>query len=120
MKHQIRVQVLSLIDGELTEITANVESEHEQAAVDKLFALAKDERAYRFLGRSGVIIPSSPRRISVKSEHALGESWAIALNLFAGSRGSLRRPSPRRGPFFPDCPLLTLCPHKSKRYETQG
>lgn len=56
-KVRITVQVLSLIDGSLREVTANVTATDEQDAVNKLFAIAKDEMAYSYLGHAGVIAP---------------------------------------------------------------
>lgn len=58
MKHRIDVQVLNGATGEIREITANVEAETEQHAVNKLFAHARrDDYYYRFLGHDSVIAP---------------------------------------------------------------
>lgn len=59
-KGQIRitVQAAMLSDGTFKEVIAWVKADNEQAAVDKLFALAKDGIGYKFLGESGVLEPS--------------------------------------------------------------
>lgn len=57
-QHRITVQAFSLCDGEFKEVVAWVKADSEQAAVDKLFALAKDEIGYKFLGDGGIIEPS--------------------------------------------------------------
>lgn len=57
MTQHITVQVLSLIDGSLREVTANVKAATEQDAVNALFAIAKDEMAYKYLGHDGIIVP---------------------------------------------------------------
>lgn len=57
MEQRITVQCLSLIDGSVREVTANVTADSEQDAVNKLFAIAKDEMAYKYLGHDGIIGP---------------------------------------------------------------
>ena len=59
-KIRITVKALSQIDGSFREVVANVMAENEQAAVDRLFAIAKDEVYFQFLGSDGVINPSNP------------------------------------------------------------
>lgn len=56
-RQRITVQVLSLIDGSFREVTANVTAATEQDAVNALYAIAKDEMAYKYLGHDGVIAP---------------------------------------------------------------
>jgi hypothetical protein len=55
---KIRIVVQALVDGEFHEVTAWVAAINEQAAVDKLFAYAKDGIGYKFLGDAGLIEPS--------------------------------------------------------------
>lgn len=58
MKQRITVQCLSLIHGELREVTTTVTADSEQEAVNKLFAIAKDEMAYKYLGHDSIIAPT--------------------------------------------------------------
>lgn len=57
-KHRITVQCLSLIDGSLREVVATVNATTEQDAVNLLFARAKDEIAYKYLGHDGILAPA--------------------------------------------------------------
>ena len=76
VKIRMTVQVLNMIDGEAREVVAHVPAANEQDAVDKLFALARDEMAYRFLGRDGVISPSSAHIPPFTTKYASGEWFA--------------------------------------------
>lgn len=58
---KITVQAVSLIDGEFREVVVSVAADTEQAAVDRLYSVAKDEWAYKFLGASGYLNPSHPK-----------------------------------------------------------
>ena len=78
VKIRMTVQVLNMIDGEVREVVAHVPAVNEQEAVDKLFALAKDEKAYRFLGYDGVISPSSAPIPPFTTKYAPGKWFAIA------------------------------------------
>ena len=77
-KVRITVQVISLVDGEVREVVANVPAASEQIAVNMLFALAKDEKAYRFMGDHGVITPSDPPIPAFTTKYAPGEWWETA------------------------------------------
>jgi hypothetical protein len=70
MEHRITCQVLSLETGEYREVIANVKADSAQVAVDKLFALAKDERAYRFLSENGVTEPSTADKLGIPNPYA--------------------------------------------------
>jgi hypothetical protein len=78
VKQRITAQVLSLVDGSVREVVANVQADNEQQAVDKLFALAKDEKAYRFIGAHGVITPTNCPLPAIVTKYAAGEWWARA------------------------------------------
>lgn len=78
MKLRITVQCLSLIDGSVREVTANVSAENEQDAVNKLYAIGKDEIAYRYLGMDGIISPSSPKVPPFSTKYAEGEWYAVS------------------------------------------
>ena len=58
MKARITVIALNQIDGSLHEVVANVLASTEQEAVDKLFDIAKEEIAYKYLGANGFITPT--------------------------------------------------------------
>lgn len=58
-KQRITVQVLNMIDGEIREVVAMVKADSEQDAVDCLFKLAKDEKAYKYLGHDGILKPTN-------------------------------------------------------------
>ena len=77
-KHRITVQVLSMIDGSVREVIANVPADSEQSAVDKLFAIAKDEMAYKYLGMDGILVPSDCPIPPITTKYALGEWYAKA------------------------------------------
>jgi len=76
-KQRITVQVLSLIDGSLREVIANVTAIDEQDAVNKLFAIAKDEMAYKYLGHRGIIAPSGQKPFTFP-KYAEGNWYAKA------------------------------------------
>lgn len=73
---RITVQVLSMVDGSVREVVANVPAANEQEAVDKLYAIAKDEKAYRYLGMDGVLTPSNPLIPPFKTKYAEGTWFA--------------------------------------------
>jgi hypothetical protein len=77
-KQRITVQVLSMIDGSFREVVANVPAKNAQQAVDKLFALAKDEKAYRFMDEHGVITPTDCPIPAITTKYAAGEWWTRA------------------------------------------
>jgi hypothetical protein len=57
-KIRITAQVLNGATGEVREVTANVQADNEQDAVNKLFSKARrDDYYYRFLGHDSVIAP---------------------------------------------------------------
>ena len=70
-KIPITVQVLNGATGEVREVIANVSSESEQEAVNILFSRARrDDYYYRFLGHSGVILPTigSPLAVAYQAQ----------------------------------------------------
>jgi len=72
---RITAQVLNGATGEVREVVANVKAESEQSAVDKLFALARqDDYYYRFLGESGVIEPSASEKQPI--HYSCNTYWA--------------------------------------------
>jgi hypothetical protein len=73
MKQRITVQCLSMIDGSVREVVANVTAETEQDAVNKLYAIGKDEIAYRYLGGNGILSPSQPLIPAFSTKYADGE-----------------------------------------------
>lgn len=75
---RITVQVLSLVDGSVREVVAWIKADSEQAAVDELFALAKDERAYRYLCSDGILTPTDPPLPAITTQYAAGEWWAAS------------------------------------------
>jgi hypothetical protein len=76
---RITCQVLSGITGEFREVVARVQATSEQDAVDKLFAIGRDENLYRFMGESGVIVPGDrPVPAPITTKYAEGEWWARA------------------------------------------
>jgi hypothetical protein len=77
-KIRITVQCLSLTDGSVREVVAHVPAETEQEAVNKLYAIGKDEIAYRYLGMDGVISPENPVIPAMVTKYAEGEWYARA------------------------------------------
>lgn len=77
-KQRITVQCLNMCDGSVREVVANVTANNEQDAVNKLFAIAKDEIAYRYLGMDGVIAPTSPVIPAFNTKYAPGDWYAKA------------------------------------------
>lgn len=66
---RVTVQALDQRDGEFTERSYLVNKDSEQDAVDYLFARAKEEMGYKFLGAHGYIAPTG------QTAHDFGERW---------------------------------------------
>ena len=71
MSQSITVQTISLVDYLTNEITVTAKGGiGEQWAVDVAFRYAQEGMAYRFLGKRGVITPSTDSKVAVKITHA--------------------------------------------------
>jgi hypothetical protein len=77
-KTRITVQVLNGATGEVREVVANVATDNEQDAVNKLFANArKDDYYYRFLGFHGILDPTIAG--ATKVNYQAQTYWALEV-----------------------------------------
>ena len=77
VKQRIAVEVLNGATGEVREVVAHVAAPSEQAAVDMLFARARqDDYYYRFLGMRSVIEPTGDQTPATRVLHQNQTFWA--------------------------------------------
>lgn len=75
---RITVQAFNTCDGSYREVTANIKANSEQDAIDKLWAISKDEIAYKFLGQYGYLTPSKLDQPAI----TLPEHWGASGEWF--------------------------------------